>query len=708
MAGTHKKPLVMVVDDDNPTRMMATEFVAQAGFDVIDFSSGESALEHLSEQAPDLIVLDVEMPGLNGFEVCQRVRTCAGFENTPILMLTGLDNNQSIELAFEAGATDFGTKPINWMLLCHRLRYMLRARQSAEELTKNQKSLASAQRIAKMGNWHTDVLSGDMVWSDQLYLLLGEKVSIKQPSLTEFLKPVHANDVNRVKSWFSEVAKQCSDNLSIEFFMVPNAGDERFFRQQVEQVIDDEGQVIELHGVLQDLTEHRRAQHRIKQLANYDRVTGLPNRTLFQERVEERIESSPDASAAILYIDIDDFKQVNDTLGHASGDMMLNEIVLRINKIVPEDCTLARMGADEFTLLMPLDEGCEDPMAIASDINQELCEPFALNGGEVFSSCCVGVAIYPDHACSAEALLKNASMAMTSAKKAGKNTFRDHDEGMDVEAQNRFKLESRMRNALEQNEFQLFYQPQVDLESGKLYCAEALIRWISPELGFIPPDQFIYIAEDNGFIVPLGEWVLRTACLQAVEWAANDFPIQQVAVNISVLQFVRPDFTNVVQSILDETGLAPENLELEITESLLAADTKSANNILRKLKDIGVQLSIDDFGTGYSSLSQLKHFPINRLKLDQSFVQGVTDYKSDAAITRAVIAMASSMNVKLLAEGVETVEQLEYLKSCNCNEIQGYYISKPAPADALAESIEDINAHLSNLFDERGNLRLVA
>lgn len=708
MAGSAQKPQVMVVDDDNPTRMMATEFLSQAGFDVVEFASGELALESLGNQTLDLIVLDVEMPGLDGFDVCRLIRTRAGFENTPILMLTGLDNTQSIELAFEAGATDFGTKPINWMLLCHRLRYMLRAKQSAEDLIKNQKSLASAQRIARMGNWQIQISSGDMVWSDQLCTLLGDQISCAEPSLQKFLKPVHVNDINRVKVWFDEVQSRRTDNLLIDFYMVPVEGEGRYYRQQVEQVLNKEGEVVELHGVLQDVSEHQRAQHRINQLANYDRVTGIPNRTLFQESVEKFIGQSSNASAAVLYIDIDDFKQVNDTLGHASGDVMLNEVVLRINKIVPDDCTLARMGADEFTLLMPLSEGGVDPMAIASDINHELSEPFALNDGEIFSSCSVGVAIYPDHATCADTLLKNADMAMTSAKRAGKNTFRDHNEDMDEEAQNRFRIESQMRGALERHEFQLFYQPQVDLQSGKMYCAEALIRWVSPELGFVSPDQFIYIAEDNGFIVPLGEWVLRTACLQAVEWIAGDFPIQQVAVNISALQFMRPNFSDTVQRILDETGLSAEHLELEITESLLAKDTNLAIQTLRNLKEIGVQLSIDDFGTGYSSLSQLKHFPIDRLKLDQSFVQGVTNNKPDAAITRAVIAMSSSMNVKLLAEGVETLEQLEYLKANACNEIQGYFISKPVPADLLAENIDDIRAHLSQLFDGSGNLRLIA
>jgi len=707
MPGSTQNPLLMVVDDDDPTRMMASEFLTQAGFDVVDFECGTSALENLFEHSPDLIILDVEMPGIDGFEVCRRLRSMPDFENIPVLMLTGLDNTDSIEIAFEAGATDFVIKPINWTLLGHRIRYMLRAWQAAEDLVKNQKSLASAQRIAKLGNWHINVEDGEMVWSERLCNLLGHEVLRGEPSLNNFLKCVHDNDVKRVTAWFNEVQSQVTNNLSIEYYMGGEKSNQ-FYRQQVEQVVSSEGIITQLHGVLQDQTEHRHAQHRIKQLANYDSVTGLPNRTLFKERVTECIDENPEGNSALLYIDIDDFKQVNETLGHATGDVMLNEIVLRIHRVVPNDCLVARLGADEFTVLMPLAIGGADPLAIASDITQELGEPYSLNGGEVFSSASVGVAIFPDHALCADTLLKNSDMAMSSAKKAGKNTFRVHNENMDEEAQNRFRIESKMRGALEGNEFQLYYQPQIDLQTGKLYCAEALLRWVSPELGFVAPDKFIHIAEDNGFIVPLGEWVMRTACLQVVEWIANDFPIQQVAVNVSVSQFLRADFPELVQRVLDETGLPPERLELEITESMLAADTTSAIQTLKKLKSIGVQLSIDDFGTGYSSLSQLKHFPIDRLKLDQSFVQGVTCFESDAAITRAVIAMASSMNVSLLAEGVETKEQLEYLKACDCNEIQGYFICKAVTSDELAASIKDLDAYLQTLFDDCGNLRLVA
>lgn len=711
MASTNQHPLVMVVDDDDPTRMMATEFLTQAGFDVVDYIGGEPALADLEAKRPDIVVLDVEMPDVDGFTVCRTMRKTPGFESTPILMLTGLNSSDSIDLAFEAGATDFATKPINWSLLVHRLQYMLRAWQSAQDLAYNEKNLASAQRIAQMGNWQLQADSDHMYWSDQLYRIFGCEKFDGLPTKEMFLEFVHSEDREVVKTWLDEVFSAPSNNLSIDFRVVQKSGGERFVRQQVEQVLGPNGSLESLGGVVQDFTEKHRSDRKIEQLASYDRVTGIPNRSFFQQHVDEAICIAERESecVSVLYIDMADFKLVNDTFGHSCGDSMLNEIAGRILHCVRDipNC-VARMGADEFTVLLTGANVCSLTEVVARDIIEKLSQPYLINDVELFSSSNIGIAMYPEHGTCSESLLKKSDLAMSGAKRDGKNLHRVHDESMDEETQKRFRIESLMRGGLERNEFQVYYQPQIDLQAGRLYSAEALLRWISPELGFVPPDQFISIAEDTGFIVPLGEWVLRTSCLQAVEWIKQGFPISQVAVNLSVLQFIREDFTDTVQRILTETGLEPACLELEITESLLAADTELAVETLRKLKNIGVQLSIDDFGTGYSSLSQLKHFPIDRLKLDQSFVQGVTCSEEDAAITRAVIAMSNSMDLKLLAEGVETIEQLEFLKQARCNEIQGYFISKPMSAEAVTAAMDELTKRLDDLFDGQGNLRRAA
>lgn len=711
MPNTARKPLVMVIDDDDSTRTMANEFLTQAGFDVVDYSGGDAALVDMQRHSPDIIVLDVDMPIFDGFSVCRAVRVKPGYEFTPILMLTGRDDSDSIDLAFEAGATDFSTKPINWSLLRHRLQYMLRAYQSARDLAYNEESLASAQRIAQLGSWHLKAGRDEMYWSDQLYRIFERSKQELPPTRSTFLNYVHDSDRDCVETWLEEVCNSPDQSASIDFRVTTECGAERFVRQQVEQVLDQNGDVKSLDGVVQDFTEKRRADLRIEQLAYYDCVTGIPNRALFQQQVDEAITNGSLESkiAAVMYIDMTDFKLVNDTLGHACGDLMLNEIAERIlNCLGDSSSCVARMGADEFTVLLSDVSNSAQAEAVADQLIKNLAHPYTLKDIDIFSSSNIGIAMYPQHGTCAESLLKNADMAMSEAKRDGKNLYRIHDESMDKATQKRFRIESLMRGGLERNEFEVYFQPQVDLKSGKLYSAEALLRWNSPELGFVPPDAFIYIAEETGFIVPLGEWVLKTSCLQAVEWIKQGFSISQVAVNISALQFIRSDFTDMVRRILGETGLDPACLELEITESLLASDTKLAVETLRKLKKIGVQLSIDDFGTGYSSLSQLKHFPIDRLKLDQSFVQGITSSEEDAAITRAVIAMSKGMKVKLLAEGVETIEQLEFLKQHNCEEIQGYYISKPMPANELTEKMDELTARLDELFDGHGNLRLVA
>jgi len=722
MTSSDVQQCVLIVDDDDPTRMMANEFLSQAGFEVLEAASGHEALETLKSRKPHIILLDVEMPEVDGFDTCKNIRALSEFVTTPILMLTGLNNNASIELAFEAGATDFASKPINWSLLCHRMRYMLRAWQAAYQLEKNQRSLASAQRIAQLGNWEWDAQSGSMDWSDHLYAIFECDKAAVEPSMDSLLGFVHNNDRARVKNWLSMMQKRGETSESIDFCLISGAGKERHVRQQVERVTSLEGDVVQLQAVMQDFSERRLAENRIAQLAYYDEVTGLANRALFSERVDEAVvlAKHQDSSVAILYIDVHDFKHVNDTLGHSAGDIMLNDIAERISacvrsgpsadSIISGGCNtiVSRMGADEFTVMLAGIPKTSDVSRVANRMLESLSLPYELQGGEIISSSNIGIATYPQHGENGEAIIKNAAMAMTVANRVEKNGFCLYDENMDMEAQKRFRIESQMRHALERNEFSLHYQPQIDLATGKVFAAEALVRWHSPELGFVSPGDFIHIAEDNGFIVPLGEWVLRTACEQAKVWLDEGFPFSRVAVNISVLQFIRADFPETLRTVLQETGLDPDYLELEITESLLASDTSGAVETLRTLKSIGVQLSIDDFGTGYSSLSQLKHFPIDRLKLDQSFTQGVTDSKQDAAITRAVIAMAASMDIRLLAEGVETIDQLDFLIEHGCHEIQGYYISKPQTAESLAKDMPQILYKLNDLFDESGQWRKAA
>ncbi len=718
MSEMYKKPhKVIVIDDDDTIRMLAHEFLSQEGFIVYEAVNGQEALEKIDSIEPDIILLDVEMPLLNGFETCVRLRESTQYSSTPILMLTGLDDSSSIDRAFTVGATEFATKPLNWTLLRHRLRYMLRASETIKQLGKSQHSLVAAQRIAQLGNWSLDTLTGTLELSEQLYSLLGINNDQSPSTLDTLISAVHNDDKNSVKLWI-EGASKVSHVSSMEHRIIRGDSSVINVAQQLEAERDANGRVIYLQGIMQDVTERRKAEDKIFRLAYYDSLTKLPNRELFKSQLDRALFNvkNKDHHIAVLFIDLDDFKKVNDTFGHAVGDQLLQQVSRRLENSVRgldslavghhayQSETIARMGGDEYTVLLSSIKNPEDAKKVAARILENLTKPYKLDGNDVFTSPSVGIALYPQSGTTADELLKNADMAMYCAKREGKNLYVTHDDVMGDEVQRRYTLDIQLRGAMDRDELFLHYQPQLDLASGEMDGIEVLLRWNNIELGNVAPDTFIPIAEESGLIISIGEWVLRTACYTARKWLDSGLLFSRLAVNISVLQFVRPDFPDLVASILNDTGLDPETLELEITESLLAMDTDHAVHTLRKLKEIGVQLSIDDFGTGYSSLSQLKHFPIDRLKIDKSFIQGITSNLDDAAIANAIIAMANSMKLKVLAEGVESVEQLDYLRNNHCNEVQGYYLSRPIPATEMEKFLMD-NAPSDNDSEDSDELR---
>lgn len=697
-------PKILVVDDDPTTRMLAARFLGAAGFEIHGAEDGEVALNMLSEVNPDLLLLDVEMPQLDGFDTCTQLRDIPEHAKTPILMVTGLEDTQSIEKAYAVGATDFTTKPLNWTILPHRLRYLLRSSAAMNELAATNKELATtktslvtAQRIARIGSWEWQIESDHMMWSEHLFALLGLEPDSVAPSLDVFLNCLHSGDRDRVATWLTDVRNDTVTQHADYRILMPD-GSERHIQHLIEVVSDTANGARILYATLQDVTEKRRTEQKIHQLAYSDSLTSLPNREAFRERLHQALSLAQrhQRTSAILFLDLDDFKRVNDTLGHTVGDLLLQAVAQRLLTSV-RDCdvvthgtvddlqhTVARLGGDEFTILLAdIDRG-ESAATVAQRVLDALSETFHIATHEVFISPSIGVALFPQDGDDAETLLKNADVAMYAAKRSGKNLYRFFDDSLNESTIKRLKIDTLLRKALGRGELSLHYQPQMDLSSGDVVGVEALIRWHNPEFGSVSPEEFIPLAEENGQIVPIGEWVLNTACAQARRWIDEGFPLSRVAVNISVIQFVRPDFTDVVAKALAASGLAPAALELEITESLLAKDVSGAVRTLRALKDIGVQLSIDDFGTGYSSLSQLKHFPIDRLKIDRSFVRDVISDHNDAAITLAVIGMAQTMNLDVVAEGVETEAQMRFLETNRCNEVQGFHLSRPLPAKEMA------------------------
>ncbi|MBE0596020.1 MAG: EAL domain-containing protein [Desulfuromonadales bacterium] len=437
-----------------------------------------------------------------------------------------------------------------------------------------------------------------------------------------------------------------------------------------------------LHMILRDITQSKLAERQIYQLAYFDSLTGLPNRTLLRDRIHQEIAQAKRSGKkfAIFFLDLDRFKRINDSLGHSIGDQMLKQVSQRLISTVRRSDTIARLGGDEFIILLPQLRHQLDAARVAEKILASLHKPFVMGETEMFSSASIGIALYPDDGQDKEDLLKNADLAMYQAKERGRNTYQFFAREMNQQAIDRMAVESHLRRALERREFILYYQPQIEVQTGRITGLEALIRWQQPELGLVPPAQFIPLAEETGLIIPIGEWVLEEACSQNRRWQEAGLPSVTVAVNISGRQFKEGTLVQSVRQVLKKTGLAPNWLELEMTETILMENADNARETLEQLKAMGVKLTIDDFGTGYSSLNYLKHFPLDRLKIDQSFVRDLIEDPHDARIVEAVIALAHSLQLTVVAEGVETVEQLEFLQQRRCLEMQGYLFSRPKPA----------------------------
>ncbi|HPF57693.1 MAG TPA: EAL domain-containing protein [Candidatus Competibacteraceae bacterium] len=693
------------MDDDLATRILVSASLEQAGFYIEQAEDGRQALMIYERNNIDLVTLDVVMPELDGFATCVELRRRPEGAQVPILMMTGLDDYESINQAFKAGATDFITKPINFILLEYRVRYLLRASADVASLHESERRLTTAQRIARLGYWDWSQSQNFLRLSREVCEMLGLDPQAPEVPFRVILNHVHEKDRNILDQWIEEIW-QGGKSRAISHRLIDANGNIRYVQQQVEAVLDAFGNPSHLYGTLQDITELRRAEERIWQLAFTDSLTRLPNRELFKDRLDTALKLAKrrNSQLALLFLDLDNFKRINDTLGHGVGDLLLQATAERLklsvrandsvsrNEAEEQDESIARLGGDEFTVLLPDIQHSADAAIVAERIQASLSQPLTLSGHEVFITPSIGIAVFPQDGEDPDTLIKNADLAMYFAKHQGRNLYQFYDATLNEAAHKRLTMENQLRKAIERNELSLYYQPQLDLPSGRICGVEALARWTNDVLGTVPPLEFIPLAEETGLIIPIGEWVLRTACQQAKAWQVTGIGVARMAVNISALQFVQPRFTEWVMQILEETGLEPMMLELEITESLLMKDPEGASHTLQTLKNLGVQLAIDDFGTGYSNLSRLKQLPLDRLKIDEVFVREINLQPSNAAIATAVIAMAESMGLQVIAEGVENEAQLHFLKAKHCNEIQGYYLSWPLPAAEITAMLHNLPA----------------
>jgi diguanylate cyclase (GGDEF)-like protein/PAS domain S-box-containing protein len=488
---------------------------------------------------------------------------------------------------------------------------------------------------------------------------------------------------------------------NLEYRAIDDNGDERWFCISGQPMFDDGGRFTGYRGTGSDITARKITEQRVHHVAQHDVLTGLPNRSLLQDRLGQAVAYATRSGHPVwvMLIDLDRFKFVNDSMGHKAGDVLLMTVAARLRSSLRDTDTVARLSGDEFVVILSQHE--DQPLShdIVQRVMDSVAQPVMLGPKEFFVTCSIGVAAYPSDGTPPDSLIEHADIAMYRAKKLGRNNFQFYTPAMNEESLERVRIESALRNALERNEFVLHYQPQVDLQTGQIVGMEALIRWKHPELGMVPPNRFIGVAEDTGLIVPIGAWVMRTACAQNKAWQDAGLGRLRVAVNLSARQFSAAELLPGIEQVLLDTGLDPSCLELELTESLFMSDVTPAVELLHRMKSLGIQLSIDDFGTGYSSFSYLSRFPIDVLKIDRSFVNDITIDANDAAIVASIIALAHNLRLSVIAEGVETAEQLDYLRHQGCDEMQGYYFSRPLPAHEFEQLLRQRRS-LAGMDDE--------
>ena len=553
-------PIILIADDDPSIRLVLRHAMEQEGYLVIEATNGLEAVQAAVRQAPDLSLMDAVMPEMDGFRATSELKGMDEYAETPILIITSLDDDPSVEQAFQVGACDYITKPVNWSVLKQRVKRLL--------------------------------FTAD-------------------------------------------------------------------------------------------------AERKIKHLAYHDTLTGLPNRMLFMDRMDQAISRATrsNESFALLFLDVDNFKVINDSMGHEAGDRLLISVTQRLRDALRRSDTIARLGGDEFTILL---ENLSEPEAVilvVKNLLEKISEPIVISGREMHISASVGISMYPGDGQSFGHLLKNADTAMYRAKELGRNTFQFYTAEMSEIAMRRLELENSLRYAIEGQDFVIFYQPKFDFKSGKCSGMEALVRWDHPEKGIIPPDEFIPLAEETGMIVPLGEWVIRTACRQFSQWKKSGYAIDNISINVSARQFHEQDLTGLFEQLIEELELNPAEIEVELTESTLVKNQANAKKILDELHQMGLLIALDDFGTGYASMAYLKDFPIDTVKIDRSFVRDIPDDREDTAIVKAITGLADALGLKLIAEGVECEQQISFLKDIGCMHGQGYYWSKPVSAMEFEHSI---------------------
>jgi diguanylate cyclase (GGDEF)-like protein/PAS domain S-box-containing protein len=718
---------ILVVDDAPDNLRILSATLSAHGYEVRCAKNGSMALVGAQASPPDLILLDINMPDMDGYEVCQHIKADEKTREIPVIFLSAFDDVLDKVKAFKAGGVDYITKPFQTEEVLARIEIQLNLQLAKAEIRKlntgleqrvqrrtNQLDTANQQlqkeinerkqvevrlqeseeRLESILNSLDDVVWSSSVSSINLLYLNHAAEKVYGRSVSEFfnnpylwLQVIHPEDYSRIPKLFESPLERGS--MDMEYRILRPDGEARWLRDRSHVIYNTNGEAIRVDGIISDITKQKEVEEQLTHDALHDALTGLPNRTLFMDRVEIALcnaKRRADYSFAVLFIDLDRFKIINDSLGHLVGDKLLIAIADLLKHCVRDVDSVARLGGDEFTILLNDLKDVSDATTIAERIQAKMRNSFDLAGHSVFTSASIGIALnFAADYDSGTDLLRDADIAMYRAKENGKARYEVFEQKMYTQTLKLSKLENDLRLAVERQEFLLHYQPIVCLTTGELTGFEALLRWQHPERGLVSPIEFIPVAEDTGLILPIGEWVLRDACHQMRAWQLQ-FPVSEtfkISVNITSNQLKCDHFIEIIDQILLETDLDGSNLRLEITESMLMDKTAEAITRLEKIRERKIHLSIDDFGKGYSSLSYLHRFPINTLKIDRSFVSFMSSDKENIEIVNTIIILAHSLGMDAIAEGIETVEQCDRLKTLGCELGQGYLFDKPLERQAV-------------------------
>lgn len=727
---------ILTIDDDEQVRELIMAFLADRGYTGLAAGDGKIGLKIFKEEKPDLILLDLRLPKVDGIDILATV--VGESPETPVIIVSGMGTLKDAIKAVKFGAWDYITKPIRDMVVLEHAinkalerkellrlnrEYFTRLEREVRERTSEleqrgielekayrqlKKEIEERKRIERAIYKERAFLQTliDGIIDPAKVIDLEHRVVLMNQASREQIPAEHVDkDDLRCYQLCHNAQEPCSGDdhpcalkiihqkggpVSVIHKHRNEKGEEIIYELEASPLWNENGVLDGILEVTRDITEHqsvkaRLQEHesRLKHLAHHDTLTSLPNRLLFQDRLQRSIVKAQRSGdqVATLFLGLDRFKKINETLGHDVGDKILCLVAERLQTAVRKSDTIARLGGDEFAIILDEIKHIKDVAIISQKMMNLLADPMLVDSYELFLTSSVGISIFPNDGDNVEGMMKCADAAMTRAKEQGKNNYQFYTVDMNTRAFEFLLLESSLRKALTQEELVIYYQPQFDLDGDKLLGAEALLRWNHPERGLMDPDDFIPLAEETGLIEQIGEWVLLNACRQNMAWQKEGYPPMRIAVNISARQFRQRNIVEMVNNVLKQTMLAPEYLELELTESLVMHNAAKTIETLKKLKEMGVFLSIDDFGTGYSSLSYLKYFPIDTLKIDRSFVKNLDTDPNDAMIASSVIALAHSLDLTVIAEGVENEKQLEFLRAQNCDSIQGYLYGRPLPPD---------------------------